>query len=182
MQDESAIPIDGPHVEFAQTVRELMGWYQSDANRKFTTRMVQRKTGVSASTVSSMTRGDSVGQDTIRKFVAGMGGDLNRLLILAGHVPLELISTVAEMVAPARPNLKMTDGGRTLPEIQRELIVDNAIGLAAVNNQIGAEDIGQAIREQQEERAKGYQGHVPGKRKKSDLDIELERQATENKD
>ena len=80
------IPIDGPCKELANEVRRLLGWGQP--GRPFLTlRMAQRRTGVSASAIGNLTRGDRVTAPTIARFAAGMpDADQQLLMTLAGYL------------------------------------------------------------------------------------------------
>ena len=81
-------PIPGPNRDLAREIRRLMRWGEP-APHAFTTRMVNRKTGLSPTTVSSLANGDRTTIGTLASFARGMeGADLNKLLKLAGFPPL----------------------------------------------------------------------------------------------
>ena len=92
MSDEQIImarskPIDGRYRDLGEQTRYLMGYFPESGRPFLTTRMAARKTGVNHATISTMLHGDRPSEESIRKFAAGLGGDVNSLLVAAGYLP-----------------------------------------------------------------------------------------------
>ena len=78
-------PIDGVYPELAREVRRLLGFDRASSRPYLTSRMASRKTGVNHSTITTTIRGDRPSYETVLKLAAGLGGDADHLLSLAGY-------------------------------------------------------------------------------------------------
>lgn len=126
-----ARPIEGRYKELAIEVRRLLGWDKS--GRAFvSTRTAARKTELSNGTIASLANGDPASMETVLKFARGVGGDIDKLLLLAGYDPigtdplarLGANVTVGLTALPLSENLKVSAGDSRFPggDVARETL------------------------------------------------------------
>ena len=75
-----------PGLELA--IREILE-RRGTPGKPLSYRQVERLTGLSPATVGELAKGNARTPETVRRFAAGMGEDVARLLLLAGFVPEE---------------------------------------------------------------------------------------------
>lgn len=82
--------------------------------KRLSFRQAERRTGLSPATVSELAKGNARTPETVRRFAEGLGEDVNRLLLLAGFTPEDLLKSsrgvdtergMADPVAFATPAL-----------------------------------------------------------------------------
>ena len=98
----SARPIDGPFPDLAIEARRLLGWDPDSDLPYLSTRAAHAKTGVNFTTIGLYARGFPGKRDTLTKLARGLGGDADRLLWAAGHIPMAQIDQKSHAAGTAK--------------------------------------------------------------------------------
>ena len=72
------------------------------AGRRMSYRQAERLTGLSPATIGELAKGNARTPETVRRFAAGMGEEVERLLLMAGFVPESGDRRPSDSPAPIR--------------------------------------------------------------------------------